>query len=493
MKYCKKCGHEIKESNKFCEKCGTPVETTQPNVEKIQEKYEVKKEEKPKKVVDEKTRKKRLILGILALIIIILGFTGYKVGESLTSPDKVVEQFISAISNKDTETIVKMLKSTDRRMEITKENIKPFMDYLDENPSYYDKLSNSLLEQSNKKVIPAYSQDENRNKDKNIISLKKKGKKYLIYDNYEIVMQPYFLKIGTNNGNTKIFINDEEVDKSVDDYYLKEFGPFVPGKYTVKVEYEGDYATLESKADLYLISDNYDSNNKVITCNLDIYMTYASIDSNYYDSNVLINGEDTGLTVAEVNEMGGIGPLASNTIMQIKREFPWGTIESEEVFAGDWDYVELYLDPINENLQEDIMEAVNTFLYDEVQALTARDPHKFTNLAEPELSRKLDIIDNMIYWEELYKGNLLSAVYDLDSLLVYYDYDGSYYAQINCMSFYERTYYYEGDEPGDLMVENNSRGYYLNYDAVSKKWIIYDSNYNYYFDENNTRTFEFNK
>lgn len=494
MKYCKKCGHEIKENNKFCEKCGTPAEVNKSETQKTVEKpAQIKEQAKPKKEVDEKTKKKRKIIAIVVIVILALGFGGYKVGESLTSPDKVVEQFIAAVSKKDTKSMIQILKSSDRRLEINEENLKPFINYIDENPSYFDKLSKSLMEQSNDKAVPVFSQDENRLNNVNMITLEKKGKKFLIYDNYEIVLQPFFLQISTNNENTKILINDKEVDRTVNGNYFKEFGPLIPGKYTVKVQYEGEYATLEDKMDIQLVSDNYNSSNKIISCTLDIYMSYVLIDSDYYDSNVLINGEDIGLTVSEVNEMGGIGPLANNTKIQLKREFPWGIIESEEVEPNEWDFVEIYLNPKNEKLQEDIMKAVNTFLYDEVQALTARDPHKFTNIGEPEHSRRFDIIDRMIYWGELYKGNLLSALYDLDSLFVFNDYDESYRVQINCISKNEVTYYYEGYEPGDLVDDYNSRAYYLWYDSGDKKWIIYDSDYTSFYGENNTRLFEFNK
>lgn len=504
MIHCKKCGNEVKENNKFCQKCGTPVETSQLKEEKPTRPRAQKAPAKPKKVIDEKTKKKRKIIAIVASIVLILGFASYKVGESLTSQDKVLEKFFDAVSEKDTLELANLLTSSDRRLELNEDNLKSFINFIDENPSYFEKMSTSLREQGvkinkpninrDRDIMAMAGDDEEDDSQNNMIYLRKSGKKYLLYDNYEIVMQPFFVNISTNHSDVALYIDEQEIGTSTNDSFSKEFGPLVPGKYTVKGIYEGEYTTVEEEADINLMSNNmYSSNNNIVDQTLNFEMQYVAIDTNFSDADVIVNGTKIDAQASDFMDMG-LGPVAGDTAVQLSKDFPWGTITTDELLVSDIDwYMSIYFNPINDKVQNDIMESINKFLVEDIDALNTRDVSKYTNIKDPILDSRTTSINNLIMWEELHKAELRSAIHDLNSLSIVGEPD--YNATIRCRTNFGRAYYYESmlDPEYDLDLGDftNNIEYYLSYDEVLDQWFVYNLYEQYYFDDSNTKEFNF--
>lgn len=497
MKVCEKCGNEIKENNKFCEKCGAPV-----TGDIISKKLSLKKQSepkqpkqpKPKQEADEKLNKKKKVLAGLVILILISLFTTYKIGESITSKDKVIDKFMTAISEKNIAELQNIIKSSDSRLEINEENLKPLIAYIDENPSYFEQLSkymrgqyqNSNQSIRNKNQSSSVFSDGNNS---NIIELKKNGKKFLIYDNYELVMKPFFMNIHNNYKDAVIYINGKEVGKSDSDDFSKEYGPFAPGKYIVKAVYTGKYTTIEAENEIDLISDEL-SDEKVFECDLHLEGKYVYIDTYYYDSKIIINGKDSGLSVDDINREG-LGPVDDTTKIQLSRDFPWGNRTSDEVIVGESDtYIYLEMNTVNDVVQEEIIESINTFLKEDNIVFKTRDISKYSNLIDPELSMRKSVIDDMIGWDEFYEGAVKGAAYDLDSLNIY-EKDGVYCADITGLYNYEGTYYYNDSEMPELEENQIYRNYQLKYDKVNNKWQIYNVDIKFDMNHNNVKEYNF--
>lgn len=498
MNNCTKCGNQLNENNKFCISCGHPVEVSNKAETKDEVKADQVKTERsaePKKEVDINKQRKMKALAIGMAIVLIIGFAAYKIGESMTSKDKIANHFINILTDQNTGELAKILKSSDPRMEITEEGLGPLMEYLDENPSYFDRLVESIegdKEDRGRKDGSVFSRDKEEDSNNNVIYLRKKGKKYLIYDNYEFVIQPFFIKISTNYKDAVIYMNDKELGKADNENFNKEYGPFLPGKYTVKSVYTGEYATIETNAEVHLATNNYNSSAKVIHQDLYLDGKYVYINTNYNDGKVIINGENSGLTAEEIN-VAGLGPVDDTTRLQISKDFPWGTMTSEEIAIGEaGNNPKLYIEPVNPELQNQVMEAVNRFLIDDNMVYMERNIEKYTNLIEPELSTRRDRIDNMIYWEEHFIGHPIGAVYDLNSLKLTSENEG-YTVQITGKYNYKKATYYEGREIPEPYDQTNSSRYRLSYDEGNKKWLVYKVESNYYFDDSNTKEYSFEK
>ena len=231
MNNCTKCGNQLNENNKFCISCGHPVEVSNKAETKDEVKADQVKTERsaePKKEVDINKQRKMKALAIGMAIVLIIGFAAYKIGESMTSKDKIANHFINILTDQNTGELAKILKSSDPRMEITEEGLGPLMEYLDENPSYFDRLVESIegdKEDRGRKDGSVFSRDKEEDSNNNVIYLRKKGKKYLIYDNYEFVIQPFFIKISTNYKDAVIYMNDKELGKADNENFNKEYGP----------------------------------------------------------------------------------------------------------------------------------------------------------------------------------------------------------------------------------------------------------------------------
>lgn len=492
--HCEKCGHLIKDNDKFCEKCGAPSPVSKAEAKPSTPKLAAAP--KPKKEVDEKTQKQRKILAIIALVILVLGFGAYKVGESMTSRERIIDNFISAIAEKDPVEIAKFIKPSGPGMEVNEGTLKPLIDYMDENPSYLHKLTESIREQSenfgkstdnDKKDRPAMS----KNEDSNIISLKKKGKKFLLYDNYQLEIKPFFIKVSTNYKDAVIFLNGKQVDVSDSENFTKEIGPLLPGLYTLKSVYTGEYTTIESEQKVELIVKKYSEDSKIVSTRLDLNAKYIYINTNNYDANVVVNGKDIGLTAQEVNE-NGLGPVDDTTIIQLSKEFPWGNILTDEITAEGSSQLKITMTPINNEVKDQIMGALNKFNVDAVNANEQRNAELVVNATANKMDSIRNSIENLFYYEKMYKGFYQRAAFDLDSLRIYTEND-IYKAKITVSEDYLSAYYYESEEIPELEESTLIWEYTLFYDITGKRWLINDNYRKYSFSDNNIKEFNFTK
>ena len=189
----------------------------------------------------------------------------------------------------------------------------------------------------------------------------------------------------------------------------------------------------------------------------------------------------------------GLGPVDETTKIQISKDFPWGNITSEEVEVGDSNnYINLPLDPINQEAKDQIMGAVNTYVNDNILALNSRDVSKYTNVIGKQLDVVKENIENRISWEEMFVGKSKSMIYNLDSIKVYSQNDG-YLSEITGVFYYDGAYYYEGREVPEMTERFDRMKYSLAYDESGKKWLINKADYQYYFDDTNTKEYNFEK
>ena len=79
-----------------------------------------------------------------------------------------------------------------------------------------------------------------------------------------------------------------------------EIGKLLPGNYTLKGEYKGEYGHLKSEEtlDFSKAEENIDEHD------IDLKGAYVNIESNIENATVFINGEDTKITVLDAKDFG---------------------------------------------------------------------------------------------------------------------------------------------------------------------------------------------
>ncbi|PAD34010.1 zinc ribbon domain-containing protein [Terribacillus saccharophilus] len=234
MNFCKECGNELKPGAQFCNNCGTSS-SGKPTPQRQQQTA-------PKKKM---SKKNKIILASVIAVLIIL-FAGYKTGEAMTSKDKVIDKFETALAEKDAKKLAKIITTDDKELKIDEDSVTGLIAYYNENPEELDILVADMRSQTEETV--AYATGP--------IHLSKDGKKLLLYDNYEINVQPYYITLATAYKDTVLKVDGKEVGKADADDFEKTYGPFVPGTHEVSAALTHDMIEMAATENMNLYSED---------------------------------------------------------------------------------------------------------------------------------------------------------------------------------------------------------------------------------------------
>jgi uncharacterized membrane protein YvbJ len=481
MKFCKECGHELNREATFCTDCGTPVSkpSSQGGAAPNQSASNVtgKPIENPLKKM---TKKQKLITSIVAGIIVIF-FIMFQVGSSLTSKETAIEKLETAIVNKDKKELANLIVSSDSRLKIDEKNVEGFLKYINDNPKYMSDLLEDLKKQAI--LIDSKKQDENSIKangelfeeeyyeSNQLLSLKQTGKSALVFDRYRFEIKPFFINVRTNYKGAKIYLNDKKIATTDSNDYVKEFGPYIPGTYSLKAEYAGDYAKMTSEKEINLFDYN-----GYADVELWLEAMYVSAESNFSDSKVYINGKDSGITVEEFDEFG---PVSPGVKVQAVRSFPWGEIKSEEVgLESGKSYYELDLVPENNDYKATLKDMLKEYQKSKSESIIVLDANK---LVHASADYKESLSEQISEWKEAgykYHGGLIDITIDMDYGEVRYDDENqTYTTTVRYISNFKGDWTY-GNETSEEITEakkNESKVYNyvdLVYDNTAKQWVV---------------------
>ena len=199
----------------FCPECGSKVEVIVDNTAASD--TEVQNEIKPAK------SKKNVFLIIGFLIIAAVLFGAYKFGAYKFSKEKQVNVMIEAFQKKDITAIDEIVKADDPSLKIKTEDIKAYMRYLKENPSYNKELISYLQKET---VNQKLTTDKASFKDGQIIE---DGKEWFLYPKYKFNMKSYYMNVSTTAKSAEIYVNDKKETELSSDKTSKEVGPYFLG------------------------------------------------------------------------------------------------------------------------------------------------------------------------------------------------------------------------------------------------------------------------
>lgn len=183
MKFCGTCKKNVADHLNFCPECGSKVEVI---VDNTAASYtELQTETKPVK------SKKNLFVIIGFAIIAALLFGAYKFGAYKFSKEKQVNVMIEAFQKKDINAIDEFVKANDSSLKIKTEDLKAYMRYLKENPSYNKQLLSYLQKET---VDQKLTKDKSSFKDGEIVE---EGKEWFLYPKYKFSMKSYYMSVST--------------------------------------------------------------------------------------------------------------------------------------------------------------------------------------------------------------------------------------------------------------------------------------------------------
>ncbi|MGD2275057.1 zinc ribbon domain-containing protein [Bacillus wiedmannii] len=352
MKFCGTCKKNVADHLNFCPECGSKVEVI---VDNAAASYtEVQSETQPVK------SKKNLFLIIGFAIIIILLFGAYKFGAYKFSKEKQINVMIEAFQKKDINAIDEFVKANDSSLKIKTEDIKAYMRYLKENPSYNKQLLSYLQKET---VDQKLTKDKNSFKDGEIVA---EGKEWFLYPKYKFSMKSYYMSVSTTAKNAEIYVNDKKETELSSDKTSKELGPYFPGTYVVKATAKTELTELETEKEV----DLADEQSEKVNVDLSLEGKYVSISSDENDATVFVNGKKRGkLSYGNYK----LGPVSTDETVEVHLEktTDFGVIKSESVKIGDQSTY--YLKFPKETSSSAVGDFVRNHIYNNVRAISLND------------------------------------------------------------------------------------------------------------------------
>lgn len=342
--FCKNCGAKNRDDAKFCAACGSPLSSlpeaaaASPEGEKAAEDRVEPSEEviladvqdqlPAEQISRAETRpsktswlhRKWLTIPLAVLVIVIVGL--YFAGRYVTDPVHTVDAFEQAVHDHNVGHLKGMIH-TYEDTEVTDNQVKAMLQWFKEDPDAYSDIVKSL-EKS------AQSEKHARVGD-TLYYLQKSGKKYFIYDNYQITTETIHPKVTTNLKNMVVGITGVGKSKSATKATSNSpqtlvLDGVIPGIYT-----------------FYGHSDKMDTSQKKslneANVQVDFSGIYISLSSNVDGAELYVNDQDTGKTIAQAGEWGPFKKDDTPTFYA-KYTVNGRSIQSEKVSVsseGDYD------------------------------------------------------------------------------------------------------------------------------------------------------------
>ena len=392
-------------------------------------------------------RNKTILISSLAAIVVIVALLA--VGNYATSEATVCSKLNDAIKNYNSSELANYVTCSDPRLVVNEDSLKPFIQYLKDNPSYTSEILSSINSQANS--------NSSSTGDFKLIS---NGKKYLFFPNYVLQLPACFVTITTDSKNTVVSLNNKALYTASSDDYSKQCGPFLPGSYEFTASLKTDYASAKGHVDVILSNENYNSND----VNLPLDGKKLNIYSNFEDSEIIINGKDTGVEVKNINALMPI-PTDGSCKVNLQRKFPWGNMTTNEVVVSD-NMDSLDFDKNNSSLLDNLKPSIIAFINSYISAYDALDPSKVSNATSNFIQNATNDINNDKSFNTTYSGSYTDATIDLSSLSLNYDSSSdSYSVYVNMNLSGNFTSNFGGSS-------NNSYEMKLIYDTKSNKWLV---------------------
>ncbi|MCT6902209.1 MAG: hypothetical protein M3Z48_03155, partial [Lactobacillus sp.] len=316
MKFCGICNEKVADHLNFCPECGSKIEEIADQT--ASSRSEIQRETKPVK------SKKNIFLLLGFLVIFAILFGAYKFGASKFSKEKQVNVMIEAFQKKDANAIDEFVKVDDPSLKIKAEDIKAYIRYLKDNPSYNKELLSYLQRET---VDQKLASDKASFKDGQIIE---DGKEWFLYPKYKFSMKSYYMNVSTTAKNAEIYVNDKKEVELSNDKTSKEIGPYFPGSYVVKAKAKSELTELETEKEV----DLADEKSAKVDVNLSLEGNYVTISSDENDANVVVNGKKRGKLSRGSYKLGPV-PTDETVEVHLEKNAEFGLIKSESVKVGD--------------------------------------------------------------------------------------------------------------------------------------------------------------
>lgn len=296
-------------------------------------------------IIEVLNRTKVIIISLISFMMI-FGFILFNAIN--ISEEEMLEDLKKSLITENSFKIAKIIRVRDEK--ISESEFKPLFNYYSGNEDKIKKLINELR------------------KNGEYGNFEIKSKQGLFYKRYYIALDTVEVEFTTNTKDIKVEFEDKK-------FNLQDVAKFdvIPGIYNVKYTYETQFGDICNDINISILEDK-----KV---ELKIDGNYVTLYSNFDDAKVLINNENTGLLAKEIKNFGPI-PKEKDIVIKLQREFPWGTIESDEENISNQEYIKLDISMVNDELINIVSKDINGFYESVFEGLNKRNKENIINCTE---------------------------------------------------------------------------------------------------------------
>ena len=322
-------------------------------------------------------KNKLIVVSLFSFIIFMLVSMFFLIN---LNQDKIIDKLNEALLNENKVRISKFVMVNEKK--VSEQELEPLINYYNENQEKITNLINGLRTEGRYGAF------------KVIV------KKNIFYKRYYININTVEIEFTSN-------LNNIEVEFGNKKFKLMNEAKFdvIPGIYELKYTYKTEYGDITEKVNLSIVE------NKKI--NLDVNGNYITLYSNFNDAEVFINDKYTGLSAKDIVNFGPI-PRDKEILIKLKKEFPWGKIESEEVDISNKEYLKLDINMANDNLINMINQDISKFYecnqcdicIKECPTKSINKSRVNPNICLSYITQKKDINDKEI---KLLKGNVFGC------------------------------------------------------------------------------------
>ncbi|WGG45370.1 hypothetical protein [Rossellomorea sp. DA94] len=471
MKFCTSCGKKIEGNTPHCTSCGA----------NISGKETLTKKETSISSFSTLTLKTKIIIGA-ALLFFIACISLYKVGDSLTDKSNLMADFEENLETGNIDELTRILDSRKDSEKVTKKNVQALLTYLKENPDQKDALITQLhssVEMADAHTVKANDDFESPNQ---LITFEKRGKKFLIYDNYDFIMESTPMTVYTNYDDVRYYVNGKEIKPLSREGDSVNFGTFIPGAYKVKAVLTSDFMELEKEVDIQHVGQT--------DTDLFFDIDYTTVHTNSEGASVWVNGKDTGMKTTKDNT-AEIGPVLTDGSMkvQVKKDMAFGAIQSDTLAIDD-NVLEAPL-KLSDKQKDQVVAGLKQYFLNLSKALAYQDEKYLKEESNEVPSFVSSSFQELTGDDWKTFGYITDLEVDLKSLYLEEE-DGEWMATLPIHAEWMKDYVYSGD-PLSLSEERDVSNYSLSYSAKSKKWSVASWSSVWNFDESNAKKIDIDK
>ena len=369
---------------------------------------------------------------ILVFIIAFL-FIGYFVGSIRTTKEQIFRNLEIGLEEGNTSKLTDIIKVNGKK--VSKKDLLPLVNYYKGQDSSVKNTINQIKSGSESCIF------------------RLANKKGMFGDSYYVDLKTFNLKVLSNLEEADIRINKNIKISSGD-----TLNSLIPGKYTIIGSVSNKYGKIKKEEDIILMKDE--------TVNLDLNGVKVTIDSDFKDADVFINGKNTKIKVSDFKNIGPI-PSDGSVKVSIEQELPWGIVRGQEKEILQNPNISLSLDIINDKLWNEVNNTLDVFYKSVFESLN-NENKSLINSATDEVKDKVYRVLEEHYFFMKNKYEIDSLNIDKEKSNFQYK-NGEYKGTVVCNVQYNTSKIIFG-----FGKKENSKKFLTKVLYKDGKWIIYD-------------------